>query len=301
MLHTVRRTLPVVALFCVLALTLSGCVHVDRSVKLNSDGSGSYTLNLGLSQQLVSLGGPSLVSQLDACEATEKARGASVSKYAQDAYTYWSLTWKFSNVSALNDLLRTAPRDCDTSGATAGATSSATDYFQVARHASGFTTSFHVTGQLNFALDSSVANNPTYTQLLQDARESFAITMPGGISSHTGGTVSGDTITYTVHVNQVANIDVSSSAVNIAAVLPLIGGAVVILIILGAMVYVYRKRSRGDFEQGGADAEVGPVGPDAATRASASGASNVSDAQVSPYPADAPTQDQLGGDAARHE
>ena len=301
MIQTLRRALPVVGLLCLLALTLSGCVHVDRSVKLNSDGSGAYTLNLGLSQQLVSLGGPSLVSQLDACETTEKAQGATVSKYAQDTYTYWSFTWKFANVNTLNELLRTAPQGCDTSGATAGATSSPTDYFQVSRRASGFTTSFHVTGQLNFALDSSVANNPTYTQLLKDARESFAITMPGGVSSHTGGTVSGDTITYTVHVNQVANIDVSSRAVNVTAVLPVIGGVVVLLIILGAMVYVYRKRPRGEDEQARADGEVGAAESEQATLAGASREPTASNASASLYPADAPTLNSLGDEQTRPE
>lgn len=285
MLHRLRRAFPVVALFALLALALSGCVHVDRSVKLNSDGSGAYTLNLGLSQQLVSLGGASLISQLDACEATEKAQGASVSKYSQDTYTYWSFTWKFSNVTALNDLLRTAPQGCDASGLPAGASSNATEFFQVVRHSSGFTTSFHVTGQLNFALDSSVANNPAYTQLLRDAHETFAITMPGGVSSHNGGTVSGDTITYTVHVNQVANIDVSSSAVNITAVLPVIAGVVVIFIILGAMVFVYRQRGRTADDS--ALAAEG-ASPDAATLGVAPREMAATNGQTPPYPTDAP-------------
>jgi hypothetical protein len=154
---------------------------------------------------------------------------------------------------------------------------------------------------LNFALDSSVANNPSYTQLLRDARESFAITMPGGISSHSGGTVSGDTITYTVHVNQAANIDVSSSAVNIAAVLPVIGGVVVIFIILGAMVFVYRKRVRAADESGVAAGAAEGAAPEEATLAGASREPAVTNGKTSPYPADAPTLSNQEDEPTRAE
>lgn len=243
MFQSLRRVVTIAALFCALALTLAGCVHVDRSVKLKSDGSGTYTLNLGLSDQLVRAGGSSLVSQMNACGATAKSQGADFTSSDQDGYTTWSFTWSFSNVDKLNDLLRTAPQGCDTSGASSAASSNSTDFFRVTRHASGFTSSFHVTGQMSFTLDTSAANNPAATQLLQDARESFAITLPGGISSHSGGVVRGDTITYTVHVNETAKIDVTSKSLNAAALYPLIGGFAIILILFGAMVVVYRRRS----------------------------------------------------------
>jgi hypothetical protein len=142
---------------------------------------------------------------------------------------------------------------------------------------------------LNFALDSSVANNPSYAQLLRDARESFAITMPGGISSHSGGTVSGDTITYTVHVDQVANIDVASSAVNVVAVLPVIGGGVVIVVILAAMLFVYRKRVRATDESAVAASAPEGVAPDAATPMRGSREPAPLRAQTAPNPADATT------------
>lgn len=238
-----RRVATLALLFGVLALTLAGCVHVDRSVQLHSDGSGTYTLNLGLNDQVVAAGGDSLRSQMDTCGATATSQGASFRSYEQGGYTIWSYTWSFKDVNTLNELLRTALQSCDTSGATVSANSNNTDFFRVSRRSSGFTTSFHVTGQMSFVLDQSVANGSQNAQLLQDARESFAITMPGGITAHTGGAVSGNTITYTVHVNETATIDATSKSLNVGSLYPLIGGVVVLLMLAGAMVLVYRRRS----------------------------------------------------------
>lgn len=287
MFYSLRRVMTIALLFFGLALTLAGCVHVDRSVQLHSDGSGIYTLNLGLRDEVVSAGGSGLQTQMAACGATVKSQGATFKTYQQDGYTIWSFTWSFPNVSALNTLLRSAPQGCDTSGSNVTASSNATDFFQVSRHSSGFTSSFHVTGQMSFALDSSLASGSANAQLLADARESFAITMPGGISSHTGGVVSGNTITYTVHVNQSAQIDATSNSLNVTALYPLIGGAVVILLLAGAMVWAYRRRSAPvtDDQQGMSSAE------DSATPATPIATTTFADHAVSAagYPHDAPT------------
>lgn len=243
MFQSMRRVAMIAALFTLLALSLAGCVHVDRSIMLKSDGSGTYMLNLALADQYVNVRGSTLQTQMAACGANAKSQGASFTSYDQGGYTTWSFTWPFSNINKLNDLLRTAPQNCESVGLSNGANFNSTDFYRVTRHTSGFTTSFHITGQMNFMLDSSAANYQAVAQRLQDARESFAITMPGGISSHTGGVVSGDTITYTVHVNEVANIDVTSKSLNTAALYPLIGGFIVVLLLFGALVFVYRRQS----------------------------------------------------------
>jgi len=40
-----------------LALTLAGCVHANRTITFNSDGTGTYTYTIGFSAQMISLGG----------------------------------------------------------------------------------------------------------------------------------------------------------------------------------------------------------------------------------------------------
>lgn len=281
MFTSLRRVVTIALLFCGLALTLAGCVHVDRNVQLHSDGSGTYTLNLGLRDEVVSAAGSSLQSQMNTCGATATAQGATFKTFQQDGYTIWSFTWSFSNVNALNDLLRSAPKGCDTSGTNGVASPNTTDFFQVSRHTSGFTSSFHVTGQMSFALDSSVSGGSTNAQMLGDARESFAITMPGGITSHTGGVVSGDTITYTVHVNETARIDATSSSLNVAALYPVIGGAALILLLAGTMVWVYRRRSLSAPDGEGSEAESDEGAVTATTV--------VTGPSSAAYPHDAPT------------
>lgn len=271
-------------LFGLLALTLAGCVHVDRSVQLHSDGSGTYTLNLGLSDKVVSSGGSTLRSQIEACGVTARSQGAGVRTYEQDGYAIWSFTWSFQNVNALNELLRTALQSCDTGGATVSVNGNGTDFFKVARRTSGFTTIFHVTGQMSFTLDQNVTSGSPEAQLLQDARETFAITMPGGITSYSGGVVSGNTITYTVHANETATIDATSRSLDVEALYPVIGGGVVVLLLFGAMVWVYRRRSLQPL-----DGQDAALNTDEGSIPAKSAPDTVSTASTAGYPHDAPT------------
>jgi hypothetical protein len=47
-MSTPRRFVATAGLLLVLALALTACIHEDRSVSLQGDGSGTYTLTIGL-------------------------------------------------------------------------------------------------------------------------------------------------------------------------------------------------------------------------------------------------------------
>ena len=61
----VRIRIAAILLCLLLALTLAGCVHADRTITFNSDGTGTYTYAIGLSAQMISLGGSTLTQSMD--------------------------------------------------------------------------------------------------------------------------------------------------------------------------------------------------------------------------------------------
>jgi hypothetical protein len=71
-----RRIAATVGLLAILAFILSGCIHEDRSVNLHGDGSGTYTLTLGVNSQLVSLSGDDFVQSMNDYGEKLKKQGA---------------------------------------------------------------------------------------------------------------------------------------------------------------------------------------------------------------------------------
>ena len=61
----VHTRIAAILLCLLLALTLAGCVHADRTITFNSDGTGTYTYAIGLSAQMISLGGSTLTQGMD--------------------------------------------------------------------------------------------------------------------------------------------------------------------------------------------------------------------------------------------
>jgi len=246
------------ALVLLLMVALSGCVHSDRGITLNGDGSGSYTLSIGFSEALVSLASDQISQQMNSFGDKIKQAGGSYRHYDDTGYSYWAYTRPFSSVAQLNQMLQETPAPSQTSGnssigVTAGSTPS--DSFQVAQVSGGLTTSFHVTGQMSLA-SVSIPTDPTnpsnplpvdVSSLLRDMRETFAVTMPGWVSSHTGGTQSGNTVMYTVHYGESATIDVVGGGYNTSILYP--AGAGLGLVGLGGLtagivVWQLRRRAR---------------------------------------------------------
>lgn len=244
-MRRVSRVVPMLALGLILALALSGCVHEDRSVSLNGDGSGTYTLALGLSDQLLSLGSDEIGASMDQAGAQVKQGGGSYSKHDDGSYTVWTFSRPFKTVADLNALLHQPL----TSGSIGdGAASASTDTFTVSESPAFFANSFHVTGHMSMASPNGQppsSDGGTVAQMLKDMRESFAITMPGRITAHTGGTVSGNTISYTIHYGQQTSIDVSASALTGAGIASIAFGVVLLLLIIaGVVVLLVMRRQR---------------------------------------------------------
>lgn len=244
-MRRLSRVVPALALGLILALALSGCIHEDRSVSLNSDGSGTYTLALGLSDQVLALGGDQIGASMDQIGAQVKHEGGNYSKHDDGSYTVWTFTRPFKSVADLNTLLQ-RPLTASSVGGTAPPPASA-DSFNVSVSSGFFIKSFHVTGHMSMLTPNDHPANPGgvgVPQVLKDMRESFAITMPGWISAHSGGTVSGNTITYTIHYGQQTSIDVTGGALTGAGIASIAGGVVLLLIVIAGVVLLL-MRGRG--------------------------------------------------------
>lgn len=230
-----RTRIAAVLVCLLLALSLAGCVHADRAVTLNNDGTGTYTFTVGLSSQLMSLGGSSLTDSMNKYGDEVKQDGGSYSRYSDGGYSYWKYVRPFTSVQQLDDFLGQAPQSQINTGTPSG------DEIQVTQRAGFFTTTFHVTGHMSLKLPNATQPTP---DILKDARESFAITMPGWVNEHHGGQQSGNTVSYTVHFGEEATIDVTGGGLNAGHIALVAGGALLalVLVIAGLLLVLLRAR-----------------------------------------------------------
>ena len=238
------------ALLIALAISLAGCMHVDRSVTLNGDDSGSYTLTIGFSEQLISLASDQISSSMNSFGDKVKSQGGSYRHYDDTGYSYWSYIRPFKSVAELNQLVQELPQSGNSSsvaGSGSLPTSGQAESLQFTQQSGFLSNTFHVTGHMSMIvpLDTTNTGGIDVTPYLKDLRESFSVTMPGSITSHKGGVVSGNTVTYTVHYGEATDIDVVGGGLNTSLLLPIGAGAgvVILLIIVGIMLW-QRRRGR---------------------------------------------------------
>lgn len=248
-----------------LAVSLAGCMHVDRNVTINSDGSGSYTLTIGFSEQLISLASDQISGSMNSYGDQIKGKGGSYRHYDDTGYSYWAYTSPFKTITQLNKLVKDMPQ---TSGVTPGGsgfppsdgsgfpstggsglpTSASSDTLNFTEQQGTLSNTFHVTGHMSMVLPQGTTNTGgvDVSQYLKDLRESFSVTMPGSITSHKGGTVSGNTVSYTVHYGEETDIDVVGGGLNTALLIPIGAGAgVVLLLIIAIIGFIIWQRRRG--------------------------------------------------------
>ncbi|HEV2458536.1 MAG TPA: hypothetical protein VGS80_09240 [Ktedonobacterales bacterium] len=187
-----------------MAVALAGCVRVDRSLALNADGSGSYTLTVGFREPQpgdpTSIS-PKIVTPMEHFGAHVRQEGGTYRRSADQTYAYWTYTWAFASPDAANRLLQEGPQQWDPNH---------TPYLfhdalTISEEAGSAETTYHVAGWI------SLADPQAKSTGWRDARESIAITLAGGVSAHQGGTQAGDTVTYTIGYNQAATVDVTGT------------------------------------------------------------------------------------------
>jgi hypothetical protein len=196
-----RGCAPLLALLLTM-VALSGCMRVDRALHLNSDGSGVYTLAVGFREPTP--GNPESVSAdiasvMEAFGAHVRETGGSYQRSEDTGYAYWTYTRPFATVIKANTLLQEDPSQDDPRRTPV----LFRDSLHVAQETRFSSAIFHVTGTI------SLADRFNNAQSWRDATESLSISMAGGIVAHQGGVRQGATVTYTIHYNETATVDVS--------------------------------------------------------------------------------------------
>lgn len=260
-----------------LAISLAGCMHVDRSVTINGDGSGSYTLTIGFSEQLISLASDQISSSMNSYGDQIKGKGGSYRHYDDTGYSYWAYTSPFKSMAELNKIVQDMPQTSGglptpgssgfpptggsgfpptgtggsgfpTTGGSGLPTTTPSETLHFSEQPGTLSNTFHVTGHMSMVLPQGTTDTGgvDVTPYLKDLRESFSVTMPGSITSHKGGVVSGNTVTYTVHYGEETDIDVVGGGFNTSLLLPIGAGAgvVLLLIIAGVVIWLLRRRGK---------------------------------------------------------
>jgi hypothetical protein len=221
MVMATARHLTISGLALILILALSGCMSVERQLRLNGDGSGSYTLTLGFREP--ANGDPDSVSEkvvipLNAFADHVQNTAGATTRYEKNGYAYWVFTRPFASVEEANVLLQEDPRQYDANHTPV----LFHDSLRVTRETRFPSSVFHVSGTISLV---DLLNN---AQSWSDATEQLTIAMPQGIISATGGAREGESVTYTIRYNQSAQIDVvgrvSGSQDTLGAAPLLIGG-----------------------------------------------------------------------------
>ncbi|MGZ3679111.1 MAG: hypothetical protein ACXWQ5_07580 [Ktedonobacterales bacterium] len=256
MMRSRTRAGALFTMFLTCAVLLSGCFHLDQDMKLNGDGSGSYTLSLGLTEALVGLAGDTFTKSMDEHGQQVKQQGGDYRHFDQDGYSVWVFTRPFKSVSDLNALLHENP----TTGPGGSVSVPAQDILAVTEAPGFFVNSFRVTGHISLkdlSDTSSAGSGIDMSSYLKDARESVSITMPGWITSYEkGGEVHGNTVTYTAHYNEEATIDVVGGAVNPTAIYIAAGIGLLALLLIGGVIF-WRRRQQ---HPGAAEPALVPAG-----------------------------------------
>jgi glycoprotein J len=138
---------------------------------------------------------------MNAFGAHIQQEGGTYQHYTQQNSVYWTYTSAFTSTSGGNQLLQEDPRQYDPNHTPV----LFHDALSISKQVTANTTSYQVTGVISLADPQGIATS------WKDATERVAITMATGVETHQGGTLTGNTVVYTIHYNQSISINVAGN------------------------------------------------------------------------------------------
>jgi hypothetical protein len=244
MTATLRATARTIAL-CALAMLLTGCIKVDLNMELHGDNTVSGTMVFAVSRDLLALTGSSADDLLGQITASAGPLPSGVrfqeSAYADDRFE--GKTYTFQDV----------PIDAFSQGTTAGET--------ISIKRVGDT--FQVNGEIDLTPAATGGQlQPGAAQLAKDMELRIAITFPGPVSQQSGGTVTGNTVTWTPAFGEKTEIQATGSAIGSSGNGPtmwILLGLAILLVMVVALVLVRSRRSQVAPEAGMGTAATPPA------------------------------------------
>jgi hypothetical protein len=223
---------------------MTGCIKVDLNLQLHGDNTVSGTMVFAVSRDLLALTGSSaddLLGQITASAGPLPAGvGFQQSAYADDRFE--GKTYTFQDV----------PIDVFSRGTTAGES--------IAIQRVGDT--FQVNGEIDLTPASTGPLQPGPAQLAKDMELRIAITFPGPVSQHSGGTISGETVTWTPAFGEKTEIKATGSAIGgggPGALLWILVGLAILLVVVVVLVLIRSRRNRSVPEPGQGVAVASPT------------------------------------------
>jgi phosphatidylinositol mannoside-binding LppM-like protein len=223
---TLRVTARTIAM-CALAMLMTGCIKVDLSIQLHEDNTAGGTMVFAVSRDLLALTGSSADDLLGQITASAGPLPSGVrfqeSGYADD--TFEGKTYTFQDV----------PIDAFSQGTTAGET--------ISIKRVGDT--FQVTGEVDLTPAATGQLQPGAAQLAKDMELRVAITFPGPVSRQSGGTISGNTVTWTPVFGEKTEIQATGSAIGSGgngSVMWILLALAILLVVVVVLVLVRSRR-----------------------------------------------------------
>jgi len=241
---TLRATARAIAL-CALAMLMTGCIKVDLNMELNGDNTVSGTMVFAVSRDLLALTGSSADDLLGQITASAGPLPSGVqfqeSPYVDD--TFEGKTYTFHDV----------PIDAFSQG-----TTTAGETISIKRVGD----TFQVNGEIDLTRAVTGQLQPGAAQLAKDMELRIAITFPGPVSQQSGGTISGNTVTWTPAFGEKTEIQATGSAIGSGGNGPamwILLGLAILLVVVVALVLVRSRRSRVPPEAGTETAATPPA------------------------------------------
>jgi MYXO-CTERM domain-containing protein len=211
-----------------LATLATGCMKVDLSLQLHSDDTVDGTMTYAVSRDLLTLTNSSpedLLGQVASQGPLPSGVSAQESDYADDTFVGKTLTFSDVDIGAFQ---RSGIGGETLSIQRVGDT-------------------FQVSGEVDLTSSATGQLQPGTAQLAKDMQLRLAITFPGPVQQQTGGTITGNTVTWTPVYGQKTEIRATGSAVGDESGSPIVWIAIaagVVLLIAILLLVLRRRRAR---------------------------------------------------------
>jgi LppM domain len=208
-----------------LAMLATGCMKVDLSLQLHSDDTVDGTMTYAVSRDLLTLTNSSpedLLGQVASQGPLPSGVSAQESDYADDTFVGKTLTFSDVGIGAFQ---RSGIGGETLSIQRVGDT-------------------FQVSGEVDLTSSATGQLQPGTAQLANDMQLRLAITFPGPVQQQTGGTVTGNTVTWTPVYGQKTEIRATGSAVGDETGSPIVWIAIAagVVVLIATVVLILRRR-----------------------------------------------------------